>query len=189
MRKLLIVSLALALAGCVMAPQTISLSEQIDLDGKTAQKRDALVRVIDQRQVSKALLGNRGGRSPEKSPVFSKAPLEQTLTKKLQNSLAGLGFGQNSEQEPVKVQMDIQVFKFSCNKGFVVNECSISMRFLVTVIDGNTTFKKPYGINEMRSVAASPIAEYNEKWMNEALDRVWSYMLEDKDLKSVLAIR
>ena len=62
-------------------------------------------------------------------------------------------------------------FFYRCNENAVVNECGIEI-LLMTVIDGGRTFTKPYGINEMRSLAASPVTEYKRGVVNDVLSRV-----------------
>lgn len=189
MRSLLLSCVALVLSGCVLAPQTISLSEQVDVQGTTNEQRDALVRVIDNRQgVDENALGHRGGRAPDLSPVLSNKPLSRTLTSRMQESLTSLGFGEDSGLDPIKVQLDVDTFSYRCNESIIVNECSIEIRFAITVINDGRTFKKPYGINEVRSLAASPVAEYNEQWINEVLNKVWRYMFEDAELKEALGV-
>ena len=191
MRKLMLVVAGLAtllLSGCVLAPQTISLAEQVDVNALGSPGRDALVRVVDERQVGFDVLGHRGGRAPEQSPLLADKPLTQALTARMQNTLASLGFGGNGLQEPLRVQLTVEEFLYQCNEGIIVNECSISMRFQVTVTDGEKTFTKPYGINEMRSLATSPVQEYSQRWVNDALGRLWSYMFNDDELKRSLGV-
>lgn len=180
--------ISLGLGGCVLAPQTIQLNEHTEVAGKAVESRAAMVRVLDQRDVQKDFIGTRGGRSPKDSPVLSEQPLEEVLTKRLQSTLEQLGFGAENDADPLKVQLDVQNFKYQCNESLVANDCSIEMRFLITVINGNVTFKKPYGSSEMRSLAASPIEEYNQKWLNEVLDKVWQYMFSDPELKQVIGV-
>lgn len=187
-RGLFALGLSALLTGCVLAPQTIALSDSAQISGKTTTPRAAMVRVIDERGVAGEVLGTRGGRSPEDSPLVIEKPLDQILTKRLQNTLEQLGFGEENDNEPLKVQLDIQAFDYKCNESLVANECSIKMRFLLTAFEGGKTFKKPYGSNQMRSLAASPIAEYNEKWVNEMLDEVWQYMFSDSDLKQFMGV-
>ncbi len=191
MRKLMVIMTgltALFLGGCVLAPQTISLSEQVDIKGLGSPGRDALVRVVDERQMGFDVLGHRGGRAPENSPLLADKTLTQALTGRLQNTLAGLGFGAGSLQEPVRVQLSVEEFMFQCNEGVIVNECSIAMRFKVTVSEPGREFSKPYGINEMRSLAASPVQEYSQQWVNDVLDRLWLFMFNDDELKTALGI-
>lgn len=192
MRKLLLVALlgamVMPLTGCVLAPQTIRLNEEVVQDNGPRLDRDALVRVVDERDLGIDVIGNRGGRAPEYSPVLSDKPLADVLTTRMQATLAGLGFGGNSTKDPLKVQLAVEKFEYHCNKGFIVNECGMEMRFQVTVIDGDKTFTKPYGINEMRSLAASPVAEYNQKWVNDVLERLWLFMFNDKELKQALGV-
>lgn len=191
MRKLMVIMTgltALLLGGCVLAPQTISLSEQVDIKGLGSPGRDALVRVVDERQMGFDVLGHRGGRAPENSPLLADKTLTQALTGRLQNTLAGLGFGAGSLQEPVRVQLSVEEFMFQCNEGVIVNECSIAMRFKVTVSEPGREFSKPYGINEMRSLAASPVQEYSQQWVNDVLDRLWLFMFNDDELKAALGI-
>lgn len=178
------------LTGCVLAPQTIQLSETVGVQGRVSEARGAMVRVLDNREVDANRIGHRGGRSADKSPLLSDVPLAQALTQRLQNSLEQLGFGADEDnwQEPLKVQLDIQAFNYQCNENVIVNECTIEMRFLITVLDEQSRFSKPYGTREMRQLAASPVAEYNEKWVNEVLDKLWQYMFTDAELKQVLGI-
>lgn len=190
MRKFLqltVLASAVALSGCVLAPQTIQLNETVALRGKVMEPREALVRVVDQRDSESTKIGHRGGRSAGDSPVYSDEPIDTVLTKRLQNSLEQLGFGQEeSFTEPLKVQLEIQKFHYGCNESVIVNECTIEIRFLSTVHNGNKTFKKPYGNKELRSLAASPVQEYNQRWINEALDKVWQYMFTDPEFKQAI---
>lgn len=178
-----------ALSGCVLAPQTISLNDDAVVAPATpAVARDALVRVVDERGADADLLGHRGGRLPENSPLLADRPVGDVLSDRLQKSLKSLGFGSSSPVEPLKVQLDIQQFSFECNEGMIVNECTVRMAFMLTVLDGGKTFSKPYKAFETRSLAASPVAEYNQKWVNEVLDRVWEHMFNDSELLKALQV-
>lgn len=191
MRKLMVMMATLvtvALSGCVLAPQTISLSEQVDIKPFGNPGRDALVRVVDERQMGFDVLGHRGGRAPENSPLLADKTLTLALTGRLQNTLAGLGFGEGSMQDPVRVQLNVEEFLFTCNEGVIVNECKISMRFKVMVSETGREFSKPYSISEMRSLAASPVQEYSQKWVNEVLDRLWLFMFNDAEMKTALGV-
>ncbi len=179
------------LSGCVLAPQTIALSDEVSTvpAGQPAVSRDALVRVRDERSLAPDVLGNRGGRLPENSPLLSDRPLTDVLSARLQASLKQLGFGSSSPVEPVKVQLDIDEFSYQCNEGVVVNECSVRMGFMLTVVNEGKTFTKPYSVYETRSLAASPVAEYNQQWVNEVLDRLWSHIFNDQELFEALQVR
>ena len=195
MHKLLLagaVSMALAgsLSGCVLAPQTISLNEDATLpSGQPLIARDALVRVTDQRGQQPDMLGTRGGRLPENSPLLADKPLTEALSARLQASLKTLGFGSSSPVEPVRVQLDISEFRYQCNEGVVVNECSVQIGLVLTVINDGKTFSKPYRANETRSLAASPVAEYNQTWVNDVLDRLWTHIFNDAELQQALQVR
>ena len=183
------VVLASSLTGCVLAPQTIALNDEVTTpSGQPATHRDALVRVIDDRGIGADFLGTRGGRAPENSPLLSDRPLKDSLSDKLQASLKKLGFGGSSPVEPVKVQMNVNRFAYQCNEGVVVNECSINIDLALTVINGNKTFSKPYRVNETRSLAASPVAEYNQEWVNSALDKLWNHIFTDGELLNALEV-
>ncbi|TNC93125.1 YajG family lipoprotein [Thalassolituus sp.] len=194
MRKLLAAAVlatgVLSLTGCVLAPQTIQLNETSAVAAPSASvARGALIRVIDQREdASGDVLGSRGGRLAENSPLVAQDDLAAVLTTRLQDSMTQLGFGEASPLEPLKVQLVVDTFRYGCNDGFLVTDCSVSMKFEMTVINGATTFTKPYGLNESRRVAAAPVQEYNEKWINDTLDRLWSYIFNDPELRTFLGI-
>lgn len=191
MHKLLITALMVAgVSGCVLAPQTIELNESYVLPaGQVNPQRDALVRVIDRRSgVTADQLGHRGGRLPEDSPLLAQQNLSDILTARLQDSLSQLGFGGAGPLEPVKLQLDINNFAFSCNEGIVVNECNLAFQFLLTAITDEQTFTKPYGFNETRGLAASPSTSYNQQWVNESLDKVWERIFSDEELLTALNV-
>ena len=194
MRKLfapLVLALGISsLTGCILAPQAIQLNEtsQVAAVLTPPTGRGALVRVVDQREMQADHLGSRGGRLAENSPLVAQDELAAVLTRRLQDSMTQLGFGEGSFEEPVRLQLDIEKFRYSCNDGFVVTDCSVKMKFAMTVYNGDTTFTKPYGLNESRRVAAAPVQEYNEKWMTDTLDRLWSYIFNDPELRSFLGI-
>src|SRR5690554_468963 len=117
MRSILVLWLALALTGCVLAPQTISLNEQVELQGEITEQRNALVRVLDNRpDTSDDQLGHRGGRAPDLSPVLSDKPLSVVLTNRMRDSLRSLGFGSESDLQPIRVQLEVKTFAYRCNE-------------------------------------------------------------------------
>lgn len=194
MRKTLLatlmgVAISSLLTGCILAPQTIALNEQyVASKGQATIQRDALVRVVDERAVAANVLGHRGGQAPEKSSLLADKPLNEALTTRMQTSLRALGFGADSPIEPLRVQLTVNEFAYQCNPGVVVNECALALQFTLTVLDGTTRFTKPYSAHETRSLAASPTADYNEKWVNELLDRVWDRMFNDAQLLDALKV-
>lgn len=190
MRKLLTAGVVtLLLSGCVLAPQTIELNTVYELEtSQISPQRDALVRVIDQRQLAGDMLGTRGGRLPENSPLFAQQELSVVITSRLQNSLSQLGFGGASPLEPVKVQMDINQFEFRCNEGIIVNECGVTAALQLTVISDTQRFTKPYSVTESRGLAASPNEAYNQKWVNEVLDKLWRYIFSDQQFRDALGV-
>ncbi|MEC7547792.1 MAG: YajG family lipoprotein [Pseudomonadota bacterium] len=187
------VGMAIGLSGCVLAPQTIELNESYGIEAPTASvNRGALIRVVDQRDDidadEKQSLGSRGGRLAENSPLHVQDELSAVLTRRLQDSMAQLGYGASSPLDPIKLELAVNRFRYSCNEGFLVTACSVSIRFNMTVIDGDTTFTKPYGLSESRRVAAAPVKEYNEKWVNGVLDRLWEYIFSDHELREYLGV-
>ena len=68
-------ALATGLTGCVLAPQTIELSESYEIEQPAASvSRGALIRVVDNREEissdERQSLGSRGGRLAENSPLY-----------------------------------------------------------------------------------------------------------------------
>ncbi|MDF1763161.1 MAG: YajG family lipoprotein [Oleibacter sp.] len=188
--SLAITSLALTLGGCVLAPQTIKLNEQAELEQSSAPlQRDALIRVVDKREnLTSDVIGTRGGRDATRSPLMIQASLEDILTARLQSSMAQLGFGGGSSEEPVKMQLNIENFEYRCNDGTLVNNCSVKMRFEVKAYDGPRSFVKPFAINESRKVATAPVDSYNQEWINDMLDRVWVFIFTDEELRKFLKV-
>jgi uncharacterized lipoprotein len=37
-------------------------------------------------------------------------------------------------------------------------------------------------------VAAAPVKEYNEKWVNDVMDRLWEYIFSDPELRGYLGV-
>lgn len=188
-RIMCVAALVAGLSGCVLSPQVIELNDRSDVgSGQLSADRNALVRVLDDRGVDDDLIGYRGGRLPENSPLMVDIALYETLTKRLKTTLAELGFGGSSTLDPLKFQLDINTFKYECNEGVIVSKCSFDLKLSVTVIDGPRQFSKPYQLNESRSVVAAPVASYNQEWVNEALDKVWGHIFSDKELLVALGV-
>jgi uncharacterized lipoprotein len=192
---LTIVGLSAVLSGCVLAPQTIELNETVEVPNATSEvQRGALIRVVDNRESiiagdeTRDYLGSRGGRFSERSPLLAQDELANILSLRLQDSIAQLGFGGTSPIDPVRVEMLINKFAYSCNDGFLVTSCSVKVRLGVTLMNGDTTFTKPYGLTETRRVAAAPVKEYNEKWVNDVVDRLWEYIFSDPELRGYLGV-
>jgi len=190
LRASLLACAVAGLSGCVLAPQTIALNDSATVPAATpVVQRDALVRVVDQRELGWDVLGHRGGRAPENSPLLADEAVKDTLTRRMQASLKTLGFGGSSPVEPLRVQLDIETFNYACNEGVIVNECSVNIELGLTVLDGGNRFSKPYKAVETRSLAASPVATYNEKWVNEVLDNLWAHMFSDDELLNTLQVQ
>lgn len=187
------IGMVVGLSGCVLAPQTIQLNESFDIEASEANSgRGALIRVVDKRSGVdmdvKESIGNRGGRLAENSPLFAQDELSVVLTRRLQNGMTQLGFGTSSSLDPIKLELVVNRFHYGCNDGILVTACDVSMNFDITVIDGDTTFTKPYGLTESRRVAAAPVKEYNEEWVNSVLDRLWKFIFDDEELRKHLGV-
>jgi uncharacterized lipoprotein len=182
--------LASTLGGCVLSSQVIDLNEQSNINRAQSQTpRDALVRVEDLRRVkSSTMLGTRGGQDPQSSPIVASKSLVDTLTVRMQNTMALMGLGVSGPYEPLKVQLDITTFEYKCNEGILVNSCSIEMGFKVSVFDGGKSFSKPFQSKETRSVATAPAASYNQEWANEMLDSMWSRIFSDPSVRQALGV-
>lgn len=178
---------SLALTGCVLAPQTIELNDGPEVMAGQAPNRDALVRVVDKRSKSPDWIGHRGGRAPENSPLLVNERLDVLLTRKLQASLRQLGFGQGA-LPAIKVQMDIEQFLYQCNEGVIVNECGLEIELAVTVLKEEGRFAKPFRLRQSRELAVSPVQDYNQQWVNEALDSLWQHIFTDAELRRALGI-
>lgn len=194
---LTMIGLTTALTGCVLAPQIIQLNETVEVPKATTEvQRGALIRVVDNREgvgetegdEVRSYLGSRGGRFAERSPLLAQDDLANILSLRLQDSIEQLGFGGTSPIDPVRIEMAINRFDYSCNEGLLVTSCSVKVRLGVTLIDGETTFTKPYGLTESRRVAAAPVKEYNEKWVNDVMDRLWEYIFSDPELRGYLGV-
>lgn len=181
--------LASSLGGCVLSSQVIELSPQSNITRTQPQtQRAAMIRVEDQRKVKATMVGTRGGTDPQSSPIVASEPLTSTLTTRLQNTMALMGLGGTSTYDPIKVQMDITAFNYSCNDGVLVNECSMEMGLRITVLDGGKSFFKPFLVKETRSVATAPAASYNEEWINTMLDDLWKRIFTDSAVRQSLGV-
>lgn len=181
--------LASSLGGCVLSSQVIELSPQSNITRTQGQtQRAAMVRVEDQRRVKSTMIGTRGGTDPDSSPIVASEPLTATLTTRLQNTMALMGLGGVSSYDPLKVQLDITAFNYTCNEGVLVNSCSMEVGLRITVIDGGNTFYKPFLAKETRSVAAAPAASYNQEWINTMLDDMWKRIFSDVAVRQSLGV-
>jgi uncharacterized lipoprotein len=175
-------------SGCALSPQLITLQTDSPLKVATENLgRTALVRVRDLRDDTDRL-GSRGGSQPEQALLLSKPNLKDALTVKMQSTLQQLGFGGASPQDPVKVDLAVEEFNYQCNKGSWVNQCDLSIRFNLTVINDGNTFAQPFTITQQRSVATAPRAGYNEEWVNGALDELWSHMMTQPKVSQALGV-
>lgn len=177
---------AVALSACsTLAPQTVMLDEQGVLPDEVSmtEQRSALIRVIDNRGVEPNYLGTRGGKNPDQSPLLSSRPLKDLLTDKLKGSLEKLGFGQaEAGGDPIKFQMDVNGFDYECVAGTAIYNCKISMDLAVSIDDGKEILTKNYRMNESREVLGSPEYRYNQDWINQSLNRLWTHMFGDVEV-------
>ncbi|HBS41984.1 MAG TPA: hypothetical protein DEA26_04840 [Oceanospirillales bacterium] len=187
----LMAALTMILSGCVLAPQVIELDDTAAVAPPAESvSRGALVRVVDKRQVSEPdVIGLRGGRAAERSPLKAQDSLERVLTSKMQASLTQLGFGGNSPLAPLKVQLTVNQFDYLCNDGMWVNDCSMKVNMELNVIDGDKTFRKPFGASETRRVATAPVADYNQEWVNAMLENIWERMFSDPEFRAFVGVQ
>lgn len=183
-----IVAALSGMSGCTLAPQIISLDAASPLmEASNQVDRTALVRVRDLRKETDRL-GYRGGSDSQNSPLLTEPALQVALTQKMQASLMQLGFGGTSPMEPIKVDLAVEEFLYQCNEGSWVNQCDLSIGFNLTVLNEGITFSQPFTIKQQRSVATAPRVGYNEEWINEALDKLWSHMMTQPNVQLALGI-
>jgi uncharacterized lipoprotein len=178
----------ITLSGCALSPQIINLQTQSPLIVDTeVLGRSALVRVRDLREETDKL-GYRGGTTPLEAPLLTKPSLQLALTEKMQNSLQQLGFGGASPFDPVKVDLAIEEFIYQCNEGAWVSQCDLKIQLTMTIDNEERTFSQPFKIKQQRSVATAPRAGYNEEWINQALNKLWSHMLTQPQVIQALGM-
>ncbi len=177
------------LSGCALPPQKIDLNQNATaMSGQVNQSRNALIRVVDKRDLSEMSLGHRGGPKPEEALLNASVSVRQALTIKLKQSLEAMGFGLGSPSEEIKVQLDIDRFQHSCNSP-VVTDCTLDIGLRIEVVDGPTTFSKGFGVKESRTVLVAPGEQLNEDWINEVMDRLWQHMFGNPDLRAALGVK
>ena len=201
-QTLLIMGIALVLGstGCSLSPQIINLDSSSPsleankpssgITGIVSKKpeRSALVRVRDLREQTDRL-GYRGGSNPKQAPLFTEPTLQVALTQKMQESLTQLGFGGEGMADPVKVDVAVNTLNYNCNEGSWVNQCELVIAFTLTILNKESTFSQPFSLNQRRSVVAAPRVGYNEEWINEAINELWSHMMSHPNVKEALGTR
>ena len=196
MRNLVCMAVAFfLLQGCTLAPQIIQLNTDAEVQrGELATKRNALVRVVDQRDLTGhknagTLLGYRGGKDPLQSPLLASDSIQASFTERLSATMRQLGFGAGSSADPIKVQLDIVQLEYQCNDGPVVTKCGIDVELSLKVINQNTTFTKSFSANQQRTVVGPPAGDYNQIWVNQMLDKLWTRMFGNQELRKTLGVQ
>lgn len=186
MQKILIFA-AFFLQGCSLQSQLINLSESPGFNTHViTENQAALVKVEDNRGTSQRIIGYRANKQSEQSALNINEPLSAVLTKRMQKTLSNLGFGGEDMADAIRVKLSIEKFNYHC-KQTLITDCEINMSFIVEVLDESSSFKKPYRRSEKRSLATPPVKEYNQQWINKALDTLWQDMFNDKQLLKRLA--
>lgn len=184
-----ITSAFVVMQGCALSPQVISLDTKSNLHVmEPISGRTALVRVLDEREISDRL-GNRGGAVPEQALLIAQPALQQALTEKMQASLQDFGFGGNSPIAPVKVEIVVNEFEYLCNEGDWVNQCQLDIELRLNIDDAGKIFSQPFKLNESRSVTIAPQTEYNTLWINQSIDKLWQHMFTKPQVMSALGIQ
>ena len=178
----------LGLSGCALPPQKIDLNQNAPaMSGQVAKARNALIRVVDNRDVAEMDLGHRGGPKPDEAVLNASVSVRQALTIKLKQSLEALGFGLGSPADEIKVQLDIDRFQHRCNSP-VVTDCTLEISLRIEVVDGPTTFSKGFNVKESRTVLVAPGEQLNEDWINQVMDRLWQHMFANPGLRTALGV-
>lgn len=182
------IALILSSTGCSLSPQIINLETSSPLDVvSTVTDRSALVRIRDLREETDRV-GYRGGAKPQQAPVLTEPTLQVALTKKMQESLEQLGFGGGSMSVPVKVDLAVNTLNYQCNEGTWVNQCELDIDFSLTILNKESTFSQPFKLHQSRSVMTAPRLGYNEEWINEAINDLWSHMMSQAKVKEALGV-
>lgn len=187
MCKFKLIFIALILSGCASQAQVIKLTQQPSVSMQAIiSDQPALVKVVDHRSLSSHTLGYRSNKPRKSSAVNIKQSLAKILTTRLQESLTQLGFGGDDHANALRLQLTIDEFRYQCKQS-LMSECTINMSFLIEVMDDYSSFKKPYSFSEKRTLVAPPVQEYNQQWINDALERFWRNIFNDKQLLRRLA--
>ncbi len=174
--------MSLLCVGCASQAQFIELSEQPNFAIQTIiDEQPALVKVVDNRNTKQQFLGYRSQRNNEKNSLNAKQPLTNTLTARLQETLMELGFGGEDLANAIHIKLSIKRFHYQCEQRLMTS-CQINMQGLIEVMDDYSSFRKTYTYNEKRLVATPPVKDYNQLWLNQALDSFWQKIFTDPQL-------
>lgn len=188
MRYLMPAILMLALSGCALSPQMITVQPSPEVTAaNVGNNQSVTVSTVDQRE--QQAFGTRGGVYGNTSLIRPANDLAAVITDAVRKGLQAQGFNAfnpNDDGRPLEVR--IATLSYVPEEGSVVNRVEVN-----TVIEAlarnpqGDEYKGVYRAGNTYEQPLTPSAARNEMMINEVLDRALKQLLADPKLLSFMA--
>ncbi len=183
--------LCLALAGCALSPQTVSLLPIVDVAMPDIGRDRPLALIVSDRRAS-PVLGSRGGLYGDTALITPRNPVDQTVRRALAERLTAAGFRVQPAGATAPLTLDVQIqqlgYRLDSQPGGLLNDARAEALLTATLSTGGQVRRSAqYRANSVRRVAGYPSEADNEALLNEVLGQSLRQLLQDPQLLSLLA--
>ena len=188
MRYLMPAILMLALNGCALSPQMITVQPSPEVTAaNVGNNQSVTVSTVDQRE--QQAFGTRGGVYGNTSLIRPANDLAAVITDAVRKGLQAQGFNAfNPTDDGRPLEVRIATLSYVPEEGSVVNRVEVN-----TVIEAlarnpqGDEYKGVYRAGNTYEQPLTPSAARNEMMINEVLDRALKQLLADPKLLSFMA--
>lgn len=188
MRRILaltVVTSALALAGCALSPQTITIAPTLDVPAEpVGQGRVVGLHVLDERE--KKSLGSRGGVYADSSDISPANDVAEAVGTAMRTGLLAQGYQLGSAEAGIVLKVAVTRLSYDVPAGAVAATANLAATLRITAERNGDSMSTDYHSTVTRTLPVAPTAAQNEKWVNELLGETITRFFADPKMRAYI---
>jgi len=180
--RIVVIASFMALAGCALSPQSVSLSPNIEVASGTYQQqaKSLTITVNDTRQ--NRVIGTRGGIYKDTSDITPTTDMTLSVKNSLTNSFRILGYSVVDNNSDVSLGVNIVDLQYTAFGDKNVNAVETSAAVGVTCRNRDYVMTNEYRTTDKQDVLKAPSAAKNQEIINDTLSTALQRMFNDEKL-------
>lgn len=186
MRLITLLITLLALAGCALSPQTVTVDPALTVAPKAVADGQALdLRVVDARASEE--IGTRGGVYRQSSQILAANDVADAVRMRAIEGLRVRGYSLGESTAAVQVRLSIEQLDYVVPPGTVATSADITAVLKASVDNSGKKYETTYRSTVNRKFPVPPTATQNAIWINEVLGDTLQRFLDDPRIHGAIA--
>ena len=177
---------ALALTGCALSPQTVTLAPTLVVAPESIGKGHT-VKVLATDTRANAVIGTRSGVYAKTSEIRSDNDVAEAVRKQVIAGLAAQGYTDAGDASETTIRLRLTELAYRVPEGAIATSADITVAIEATAERAGSKQTGTYRSEVHQRFPVAPSPEQNEAWLNEALNETLQRFFDDAAMRAFLA--